>query len=279
MMVGDLEEGILGAKRSGQIPIMVNAMCGSTVLGSVDPLDDIADLCEKYGIWMHVDGAWGGSILMSRDHRHVTKGIKRADSMTWNPHKMMGVPLQCSAILCRHKGILESANQTKADYLFQPDKVYDVSWDTGDKSIQCGRHNDIFKLWLMWRAKGDDGFEKQINHYFQTAQYLLETLKGKPGFRLLSEELDAPNVCFWYLPEAWRHLNFDLIPKEKLGKIAPTIKGRMMEHGTTLVQYQPLGSLPNLFRVAISNPIITSADVDFLVDEIERLGRDIPFPE
>lgn len=52
----------------------------------------------------------------------------------------------------------------------------------------------------------------------------------------------------------------------------------MMEQGTTLVQYQPLGSLPNLFRVAISNPVVTSADVDFLVDEIERLGRDIPYP-
>ena len=61
-------------------------------------------------------------------------------------------------------------------------------------------------------------------------------------------------------------------------QIAPTIKGRMMEQGTTLVQYQPLGSLPNLFRVAISNPVVTSADVDFLVDEIERLGRDIPYP-
>lgn len=61
-------------------------------------------------------------------------------------------------------------------------------------------------------------------------------------------------------------------------QIAPTIKGRMMEQGTTLVQYQPLGSLPNLFRVAISNPIVTSADVDFLVEEIERLGRDIPYP-
>ena len=60
--------------------------------------------------------------------------------------------------------------------------------------------------------------------------------------------------------------------------MAPIIKGRMMEQGTTLVQYQPLGSLPNCFRVAISNQIVTCADVDFLVDEIERLGKDIPYP-
>jgi len=61
------------------------------------------------------------------------------------------------------QGLLEQCNSLKADYLFQPDKSYDVSYDTGDKSIQCGRHNDVFKLWLMWRAKGDTGFESQID--------------------------------------------------------------------------------------------------------------------
>ncbi len=77
----------------------------------------------------------------------------RADSMTWNPHKLMGVLLQCSAVLLREKGWLEACNSLKADYLFQQDKHYDINYDTGDKAIQCGRHNDIFKLWLLWRAK------------------------------------------------------------------------------------------------------------------------------
>ncbi|KAK7482347.1 hypothetical protein BaRGS_00026366, partial [Batillaria attramentaria] len=241
--------------------------------------DAIADICQKHGLWMHVDGAWGGSILLSRDYRHLAKGIERADSLTWNPHKMMGVPLQCSAILCRHKKFLQSANQMKADYLFQPDKNYDVSWDTGDKTIQCGRHNDIFKLWLMWRAKGDDGFETQINHNFEMAKYLRDKVKEREGFHLLVKEFEAPNVCFWYIPEAWRHQPFHEIPQEKLSKVAPTIKARMMEAGTTMVQYQPLGNLPNCFRVALSNPVVTLADLDFLVDEIERLGRDIPYPK
>ena len=78
----------------------------------------------------------------------------RADSVTWNPHKSLGVPLQCSAFLTKHEGLLASCNSTKATYLFQQDKVsYDVSYDTGDKSIQCGRLNDVFKLWLMWKKK------------------------------------------------------------------------------------------------------------------------------
>ena len=61
------------------------------------------------------------------------------------------------------KGILEDCNSMHATYLYQKDKHYDLTYDTGDKSIQCGRHNDIFKLWLMWRAKGDTGFEEQLN--------------------------------------------------------------------------------------------------------------------
>lgn len=106
----------------------------------------------------------------------------RANSVTWNPHKMMSVPLQCSALLVREEvcdilnqklniyflgghpvnldplneisqGLMQNCNQMHACYLFQQDKHYDLSYDTGDKALQCGRHVDIFKLWLMWRAK------------------------------------------------------------------------------------------------------------------------------
>lgn len=68
------------------------------------------------------------------------------------------------------QGLLEACNALKASYLFQPDKQYDVSYDTGDKTIQCGRHNDIFKLWLMWRAYGDRGFEMRIDRLMQLSR-------------------------------------------------------------------------------------------------------------
>ncbi len=76
----------------------------------------------------------------------------RADSMTWNPHKSMGAPLQCSCFVTKHQHMLAECNSTEAGYLFQKDKKsYDSSLDTGDKSIQCGRLADVFKLWLMWK--------------------------------------------------------------------------------------------------------------------------------
>ncbi|CAL1549126.1 unnamed protein product, partial [Lymnaea stagnalis] len=116
-----------------------------------------------------IQAAWGGGAFLSRDHRYLFTGAHRADSITWNPHKMMGAPLQCSAFITKHKGLLKNCNGMGATYLFQKDKVYDTSYDTGDMSIQCGRNNDIFKLWLMWRAKGDIGFEEQVKKNFQLA--------------------------------------------------------------------------------------------------------------
>lgn len=73
----NLEEQILRAKSEGALPFMVSATAGTTVLGAFDPLEKIADICEKYGLWMHVDAAWGGGALMSPKYRHLLKGIER----------------------------------------------------------------------------------------------------------------------------------------------------------------------------------------------------------
>ncbi|XP_016080454.1 PREDICTED: glutamate decarboxylase 1 [Miniopterus natalensis] len=242
----DLEAKILEAKQKGYVPLYVNATAGTTVYGAFDPIQEIADICEKYNLWLHVDAAWGGGLLMSRKHRHKLSGIERACSVTWNPHKMMGVLLQCSAILVKEKGILQGCNQMCAGYLFQPDKQYDVSYDTGDKAIQCGRHVDIFKFWLMWKAKGTVGFENQINRCLELAEYLYAKIKNREEFEMVFN-----------------------------GEVAPKIKALMMESGTTMVGYQPQGDKANFFRMVISNPAATQSDIDFLIEEIERLGQDL----
>ncbi|KFO22491.1 Glutamate decarboxylase 1 [Fukomys damarensis] len=220
--------------------------------------------------------AWGGGLLMSRKHRHKLSGIERANSVTWNPHKMMGVLLQCSAILVKEKGILQGCNQMCAGYLFQPDKQYDVSYDTGDKAIQCGRHVDIFKFWLMWKAKGTVGFENQINKCLELAEYLYTKIKDRDEFEMVFDgEPEHTNVCFWYIPQSLRGVPDSLERREKLHRVAPKIKALMMESGTTMVGYQPQGDKANFFRMVISNPAATQSDIDFLIEEIERLGQDL----
>uniref|UniRef100_A0A8C5R908 Glutamate decarboxylase 1 n=1 Tax=Leptobrachium leishanense TaxID=445787 RepID=A0A8C5R908_9ANUR len=260
----------------GHVPLYVNATAGTTVYGAFDPIQEIADICEKYNLWLHVDAAWGGGLLMSRRHRHKLNGIERADSVTWNPHKMMGVLLQCSAILLREKGILQGCNQMCAGYLFQPDKQYDISYDTGDKAIQCGRHVDIFKFWLMWKAKGTEGFEAQINKCLELSEYLYSKICNREEFEMVFKgEPEHTNVCFWYIPPSLRGMPNSDERQQKLHKVAPKIKALMMESGTTMVGYQPQGDKANFFRMIISNPAATKSDIDFLIEEIERLGLEL----
>uniref|UniRef100_A0A8C6L2J8 Glutamate decarboxylase 1b n=2 Tax=Nothobranchius furzeri TaxID=105023 RepID=A0A8C6L2J8_NOTFU len=221
-------------------------------------------------------GAWGGGLLMSRKHRHKLNGVERANSVTWNPHKMMGVPLQCSAILVREKGILAGCNSMCAGYLFQPDKQYDVTYDTGDKAIQCGRHVDIFKFWLMWKAKGTVGFEQHIDKCLELSQYLYNKIKNREGYQMVFDGVPQhTNVCFWYIPPSLRGVPDSHERQEKLHRVAPKIKAMMMESGTTMVGYQPQGNKVNFFRMVVSNPAVTQSDIDFLIDEIERLGHDL----
>uniref|UniRef100_A0A8C4P0W7 Glutamate decarboxylase 1 n=1 Tax=Dicentrarchus labrax TaxID=13489 RepID=A0A8C4P0W7_DICLA len=272
----DLEAKVIEAKQKGYVPMFVNATAGTTVYGAFDPINEIADICEKYNMWLHVDGAWGGGLLMSRKHRHKLNGVERANSVTWNPHKMMGVPLQCSAILVRERGLLQGCNSMSAGYLFQPDKQYDVTYDTGDKAIQCGRHVDIFKFWLMWKAKGTVGFEQHIDKCLDLSAYLYNKIKNREGYQMVFDgEPQHTNVCFWYFPPSLRGLPDGEERRERLHKVAPKIKALMMESGTTMVGYQPQGDKVNFFRMVISNHAATRSDIDFLIEEIERLGNDL----
>ncbi|KAJ8309070.1 hypothetical protein KUTeg_013944 [Tegillarca granosa] len=245
LIPAEVEANILRLQSEGRRPYLVNVTAGTTVLGAYDPIEPIADICQKYGLWLHVDGAWGGGALISRKTRHLLKGIERADSLTWNPHKMMGAPLQAAAFMTKHKDLLAPCHSANASYLFQQDKFYDVSYDTGDKSIQCGRKVDVLKLWMMWKSRGDLGFEKDIDNLFDCARYLAQKVRDTDGFRLVLEN------------------------------VAPKIKERMTMNGSMLVGYQPDGDRVNFFRMIISNLEITHEDMDFVVNEIDRLGRDL----
>ncbi len=101
----------------------------------------------------------------------------------------MGAILQCAAFLIKKKGILASVNKMNASYLFQKDKLYDVKYDTGDKTIQCGRHIDAFKCWLMWRSKGDKGFEEQIDMLWHLADLLVKEINARENFEMVMDNV------------------------------------------------------------------------------------------
>lgn len=273
MCIADLEAQINRAVGEGATPLMVSATAGTTVLGAYDPLKDIALVCNKYNLWFHVDAAWGGGALVSKKYRHLLDGVELADSVTWNPHKLLAAPQQCSTLLLRHKGLLQAAHGSKASYLFQPDKFYDTSYDSGDKHVQCGRRADVLKFWFMWKAKGSRGLEKHVDRVFELARYFTDYVRQREGFQLLLEP-ECTNVCFSYVPPSKRHLKGDELSKV-LQKIGPVVKERMVKSGSMLITYQPLRELPNFFRLVLQNSGLTEADMRFFAEEIERLADDL----
>lgn len=102
MIPGELDRVVRQAKERGEIPLYVNATAGTTVLGSYDPFDEIADVCDRHGMWMHIDGSWGGCVVFNKElSRDRLKGAGRAHSIAVTPHKMLGVPVTSSFLLVK----------------------------------------------------------------------------------------------------------------------------------------------------------------------------------
>jgi glutamate decarboxylase len=120
------------------------------------------------------------------------------------------------------------------------------------------------------------GLEKAIDHMMGIQEYMVEKLKSMPDkFYLIVAEPECTNVCFWYIPERLRAMPHTSAKEEMLGDLTPTIKQRMMNAGTLMIGYQPQGKIPNFFRNIISNPAVKKYDIDFLINEIDRLGHDL----
>ncbi|XP_032093993.1 acidic amino acid decarboxylase GADL1 isoform X2 [Thamnophis elegans] len=221
------------------------------------------------------EASWGGSALLSRRHRKLLRGIHRATSVAWNPHKMLMAGIQCCALLVKDSSdLLKRCYSANASYLFQQDKFYDISYDTGDKSIQCSRRADAFKFWMTWKALGTTGLEERVNRALALVRYLVDEIKKREGFQLLLEP-EYANVCFWYIPPGLRKMEKGHEFWEKLSGVAPIIKERMMKKGSMMLGYQPHRGKVNFFRQVIINPQVIREDVDFLLDEIDSLGKDL----
>jgi glutamate/tyrosine decarboxylase-like PLP-dependent enzyme len=275
-----LEAAVRKAIADGKKPFFVNSTAGSTVLGIFDPIPAIADICEKYNMWLHVDGALGGAVLLSQDKRRLLKGVERADSLCFCLHKMLGFNQQCSVFLSKHENVLKNTNASNADYLFHDHD--ETPYDLGDKTLLCGRRQDSLKAWLSWKVHGDKGFEERIDHNFANAQYCAQRLRErKDKFELLAEP-ECIQVCFFFVPKSVRGLPKGPERDRKLGLLTPMIRREIQKSGRMLVNYNPLHAsepnfafLPNHFRIVFSNPEQTREDVDFALDEIERLGENL----
>ncbi len=249
-----LREAIQADLDSGHAPFAVNATAGTTVLGAFDPLDAIADVCQEFGLWMHVDGAFGASVALSPRRRPLLHGLERAHSLSWDAHKMMGVPLPCSVLLVHRRGLLRRHLEEDASYLFQADSE---QVNPGLQNIHCGRRNDALKLWAAWRALGDAGWEERIERLYALSAHAVQHIQDEPRLQLVQEPT-CITVCFTVsgadCPEICRLL--DERGKAKLGY--GTVRGE------------------KVIRLVTANPETSEGDLDQLLADILELADEAP---
>ena len=256
-----LLEEINRATSNDRVPFCIVATSGTTVRGAFDPLREIAQIAHDNDIWLHVDAAWGGSCLFSRRHRGLMDGVELADSICWDAHKMMGLPLICSVFLTKNKSVLRSvcAHGDSAHYLFHDD-TKDV--DLGRYSLQCGRRNDSLKLWVAWREIGDSGWAKMVEKYCDLSGYLEDLVNNSKYLSMMSER-DWSNVCFRYE-----------VDDHDLNELNIEIRNRMMREGINLVSRSNIGD-DVIIRAVVANPLIDEKVLLSLITSIERHGYEI----
>lgn len=217
----ELEREIKLSLDRGEKPFFAVATCGTTLLGAYDPIDQMAFICKKYNIWLHADGSFGGSVLLSGRYRHLMNGIEKTDSLVWNPHKLMNIPLICSVLLVKKSGTLErNLTDINTDYIYHD---IDPAEDLGKKSIQCGRRVDAVKLWLAWKYFGISGYENRINHLIEMALYAEKAVIDHPKLQLFVPRQSFA-ICFKYIPKGDCELDeFNLKLRESLRKKGLTL--------------------------------------------------------
>lgn len=182
MRVDALQAAIAEDRRSGRIPIAVVATIGTTSTTSVDPVAAIADVCESEGLWLHVDGAYGGVCGMLPEMREYFVGLERADSFVVNPHKWLFTPFDLSAFYCRRMDELRQAFSLTPEYLRTPDNARNLS-DTG---VQLGRRFRSLKLWMILRYFGAEGLRARLREHLRLARLLAGWVDAHPDFERLA---------------------------------------------------------------------------------------------
>lgn len=252
----ELEWEIIESINRGEKPFFVAATCATTLLGAYDPIEEMAHICREHDIWLHADGSFGGSIILSDKHRHLMKGIEKTDSFAWNPHKLMNIPLICSVLLVRERGSLQNnITDINTDYIFHD---IDMIEDLGKKSIQCGRKADAVKLWFAWKYFGLDGYQNRIDNLIEIAKYAENKVYKNPHLELIVPRQSFA-VCFRYLPEDNTDINeFNLELREALRK-----------SGKTIVNYGYYGDILTI-RLVVTNGELAESDIDLFFERLSN---------
>ncbi|MDQ3687324.1 MAG: pyridoxal-dependent decarboxylase [Acidobacteriota bacterium] len=196
MNVRALRDAIEDDVRAGRRPLAVVATVGTTSATSVDPVGDIADVCREYNVWLHVDAAYGGAMALLEEGRQLMHGVERADSVVFNPHKWLFVPLDFSVLYLRRPDALRRVFSLVPEYLRgYADRADGLAPNYMDYGIQLGRRFRALKAWFVIRAFGREGLASRVREACRLARVFAKWVEGDARFELLAP-VEMAVVCF-----------------------------------------------------------------------------------
>ena len=263
--VAALKARIASDRRAGHLPFCVIANAGTVNTGATDDMDAIADICRDQKLWLHVDGAFGALAILDPARRGLLKGMERADSLAFDLHKWMYLPMDVGCVLVRSEQAHREAFAVSVSYLAQQQGgMSGGPRSSADYGPQLSRSFRALKVWMNIKAYGLDKFGRLIAQNVCQAEYLAERVGREPALELMAP-VPLNIVNFRYLksgltPEAQDALNSRiLVELQRRGIAAPSstvLKGRFC------------------IRVAITNHRSRREDFDALVDGVLTLGRE-----
>lgn len=259
-----LEAAIATDRAAGRLPFCVVANGGTTNTGAVDPLDALADVCEREGLWLHVDGAYGAAAVLTERGRAALTGLGRADSITLDPHKWLFQPYELGCLLVRDANVLYSAfrvdDDDHADYLADVRRHVAKDVNFFERGVQLTRSFKALKLWLSMRTFGLAEFRRAIDVGFDMADLAERTLRADGRWAIVTPSQMGVLTFRWHDPSR---------PDAEIDRITQQTVELMRADGYALVMSTTLRGRPTL-RMCPINPATTAAEI---TETIARLAR------
>jgi len=261
--IDKLEEAIADAKAKGLKPYLIVGCLGSTNTGSIDPLDKLADIAEANNMWLHADGAYGGSILFSDIYRHLAKGVERVDSLSWDMHKWSLQTYACSCTIAKDKQTYITAFNEHPEYLADVTNAeHNDGWDLG---IEMSRPARALKLWTTIQALGTDLLSDVIDYSFFNSQTGYKEFMKLPEWRSISKPM-CGSFNIRYEPEGVDPSLYD--------EINGLITKRINEDGYALVLNTTLKG-QKVIRIITINGNTETEDVLNVVEKMNAIAVQI----
>jgi L-2,4-diaminobutyrate decarboxylase len=263
-----LEDVVRQLRKEGRDIVAVVACSCATPIGAFDPLPAIAEVCERFDIWLHVDAAHGGSACLSPRHKHLVAGLERADSVVWDAHKMMFVPALCAFVFLRNRRNVYETFRQDAPYLFDPTAPGLADFDSALRTVECTKRATTFGLWGLWSLFGPQLFTDLVDITFALGQQFHNKLTAAHDFTPLHRP-ECNIVVFRYTPRQLADA-----PPQELGQFQMALRRSLIESGRFYIVSTNIDGIGAL-RVVFMNPLTTEEHLDQLLDTLRDQGNQI----